>query len=269
MLYAYILLYGGGQYFRWHPKNGQDYDIYSGGFEIGKRYLMTFTYNGITYRLWKNGILLQTLNTTEGIIPDDLAVTTCTMGSLHSPASGDQNVNIKIHEFIFNETYLYDHEIQKIEAYLGNKWNINIINPYVDGIISFSPNNNLINNQVTFSTTDSIITINDSISQLLINPVLTQDNARSSTHYIINLDNWNSNITNIFIYVGTNIKYYNRSLLISATVSNDVNGYYIIVNYNWASMDPDTYYLSVRDVNSNTFDFDLRVSDPNEYLTIV
>jgi hypothetical protein len=190
------------------------------------------------------------------------------MGSFHSPAVGDNNVNIKIHEFIFNETYLYDNEIQKIEAYLGNKWNISITNPYVDDIISFSPNSNLINNQITFSTTDSVITINNSIPQLAINPVLTQNNARSSTHYIINLDNWKSTITNVFLYVGTNIKYYNRSLLISATVSNDINGYYIIVNYNWTSMAPNTYYLSVRNVNSNTFDFDLRVSDPNEYLTI-
>ena len=33
-------------------------------------------------------------------------------------------------------------------------------------------------------------------------------------------------------------------------------------------MAPNTYYLSVRNINSNTFDFDLRVSDPNEYLTI-
>jgi len=262
-LYATILLFGSGQSVRWTPQSGQYYDKYFGDFEISKRYLLTFTYDGIRYRLWRNGELVQTVNTTEGIIPDDLAVTSCKLGS-----GNDSSVNIKIHEFIFNETYLYDHEIQKIEAYLGSKWNISVTNPYTDNIVSFSPNSNLINNQITFSTIDSVITGNQSITQLLINPVLTLNNARSATHYIIDLDNWNSNITNVFLFVGTNIKYYNRSLLISATVSNDVNGYYIIVNYDWTSMAPNTYYLSVRNVNSNTFDFDLRVSDPNEYLTI-
>ena len=266
--YSQILLYGSGQYFRWMPRNGVYLDQYV-GFTQGTKYLMTFTYDGNTYRLWKNGVLVNTTTSASGAILDDLNVTTCTMGSWHAPSVGDQNVNIQIHEFIFNETFLYDCEIQKIEAYLSNKWSIsNTSNPYIDDTIVFLPNSVTENENINFSTTDNSISIDTTINNVNINPTLTSDNDRSSQYYTITFDNWNSNITSVYLYIGTNNKFYNQTLLRECSVNSDNNGYYIILDLNTNILENNTYYLSIRDINSNIFDFNLRVNDPNNYLTI-
>ena len=259
--YALGLFYGGGQYFRWQPKVGQNYDIYLGGFQQGVKYQMTFTYDGSNYRLWRNGQLYNTVSTTDGAIPNDLDVTTCTLGSWYSPDVGENSANIEIHEFIFNETYLYDNEIQKIESYLCNKWSIKntSTNPYLNNMITFNPNAITSTDSIVFTTIDNVISIPNTLTGILVNPILTL-NPDISTNYIITLDNWNSNITTVYLYGGTNSKYYDRTMLAQLSVTNDSNGYYIMVTINPL---PDDNYYSIRDVNSDVFNFDLRVSNPN------
>jgi streptogramin lyase len=263
--YAFGSLVGGGQIFRWSPVVGQNYDS-NGAFQTGNKYIVTFTYDGINYRSWINGKLITTTATANAAIPNDLDVTTCTLGSLYSPQLGYGDVNIKIHEFIFNETYLYDTEIQKIEAYLTNKWSVNntSTNPYLNTIISFSPNDNVITDTITFATTDNVINVPNTVTGILINPVLTLD-TDISANYIITLDDWNSSITTVYLYGGTNSKYYNRTMLAQLSVTYDSNGYYIIVTVNPL---PANNYYSIRDTNSSVFNFDLRVSGPNNNLNL-
>jgi hypothetical protein len=264
--YALGLFFSGGQYFRWQPVNGHYYDTYLGGLQTGVKYLLTFTYDGSNYRLWRDGNLYNTTSTLYGSIPDDLDVTTCTLGSWHSPSVGDQPVTIEIHEFIFNETYLYDDEIQKIESYLCNKWSIpnTNSNPYLNNIVIFSPNTITNADTITFNTIDDVISIPNTLTGVLVNPVLTL-NTSISTNYIITLDDWNSNITTVYLYGGTNNKYFNRTLLAQLSVTYDSNGYYIIVTVNPL---PANNYYSIRDTNSSIFNFDLRVSNPSYYLKL-
>jgi len=267
--YSTILLHSSAQYFRWAPVADLNLDTEIGNFGSGNKYLMTFTYDGNTYRLWKNGTLVNTISTLLAEIPDDLNVTTCTLGSKTSPVQGSQDVNIEIHEFIFNSTFLYDCEIQKIEAYLSNKWSINnTSNPYIDDTIIFSPNSVIGTQNINFSTTDNSISINSTLDNFAINPTLTSNNARSSQYYTIAFNNWNSSITSVYLYIGTNQKFYNQTVIRQFSVNNDINGYYIILNIKTNILQNNSYYLSIRDVNSDTFDFNLRVNDPNNYLTI-
>jgi hypothetical protein len=263
--YAIAAFHSSGQYFRWSPVTGQNYDTY-GAFQQGKKYLITFTYDGINYRSWINSTLANTIATTSGAIPDDLDVTTCSIGSWYSPLVGYQNVNIKLHELMFNETYLYDDEIQKIEAYLSNKWSITNTsnNPYLNTIISFSPNDAIVTDTITFTTTDNILSVPNTVTGIVVNPVLTL-NPSISTNYIITLDDWNSSITTVYLYGGTDSTYYDRTMLAQLSVTNDINGYYIIVTINPL---PLNNYYSIRDVNSDIFNFDLRISNPNNYISL-
>ena len=80
--------------------------------------------------------------------------------------------------------------IQKIESYLCNKWSIKNIssNPYLNSIITFTPNAVSYADSITFTTTDNVISIPNALRSLLVNPVLTL-NSSISTNYIITLDN--------------------------------------------------------------------------------
>jgi hypothetical protein len=252
-----------GQTFKWNPHNNQQYETNFNDFEKGVRYQMTFSYDGTKYRLWRNGQLFTTVDSLDGNISDNLSVN-CRLGAWLVPSAGYSDTNIEIHEFIFNETYLYDDEIQKIEAYLCNKWSINNNdNSYINNIITFSPNSYIRNDTITFKTFDDVINISNTIVNPLINPVLTLD-TNISNYHIIKLDNWNSSISNVYLYASNSNKYNDSVFLTELNVINDSNGYYIIVTINPL---PEYNYYMIRDVNSDIFSFNLRVSNPNNYQT--
>jgi len=227
------------------------------------KFLLTFSYNGNTFKVWQNGqLLLSSVNTT-GNIPNyptfDTSFDTCCIG-------GTNTSNVYIYELIYNETYLYEDEIQKIESYLCNKWGIsNFTNPYINSIVSFTPNSVLSNNSIKFSTIDNNLTTTNSMTQLLINPTITY-----TTSYRITLSNWKPSITTVYLYVGINNKYYDRTMVQSLTVTHNTGNdtYYINLNVNSTKLTNNSYYFSLRDVNSDVFGFDLRVADPNSYFTI-
>ena len=230
--------------------------------DIGK-FLLTFTCDSNTFKLWQNGQLLLDGPITNMNIPNaptfDTSFDTCCIG-------GPSNSNIYLYELIYNETYLYDDEIQKIEAYLSNKWGIsNLTNPYMNSIISFTPNSVLYNDSIEFSTTDNNLTTTNSMTQLLINCVITY-----TTSYKITLSNWNPTVTTVYLYVGINSKYYDRTMVQSLAVTHNTGDdtYYINLNVNRTYLTNNTYYFSLRDVNADIFGFDLRVADPDSYFTI-
>lgn len=227
------------------------------------KFLLTFSYDGNTFKVWQNGQLLLSSVSTTGNIPNTPtfgpSFDTCCIG-------GTNNSNLYLYELIYNETYLCDDEIQKIESYLCNKWSIfNSVNPYMNSIISFTPNSVLYNDTINFSTTDNNITKTNSMTQLLVNCVITY-----TTSYKITLSNWNPTVTTVYLYVGIISKYYDRTMVQSLAVNYNSGDdtYSINLNVNSTKLTNNTYYFSLRDVNADVFGFDLRVADPNSYFTI-
>jgi len=160
------LFYNNGQSFKWQPNHNIEFNTYFNDFKENTRYQITFTYDGLSYRIWRNGVLINNIYSNNGNIPDNLNDNVpCTMGARYVP-SIEYSDSIELHEFIFNNTNVCDDIIDNITNYLCNKWLDQPINKIVFGSSE---------NTITFQTIDEAFSITNTLIDAIIlnnnNPV--------------------------------------------------------------------------------------------------
>ncbi len=256
------------EYYRWQASLGNNYDAYIYPFILGQKYLITVTYDGTTLYIRKNGLIVGSWNTASAGIPDDLLSDFCTIGGWKYGSTTDV-ANVRIHELLFNEKYLYSNQIENIESYLANKWQIklDVTHPYSNDTNMKILTSNTVNNNINADFIQDEIALTKVITNN-ITATLENNPTLSSTHPVIIFNNWNSDISTIYAYIGTDLSYKERTYVKPLAVNfSGLYGYYAEFDV-VLEMFNNTNYLTVRDVNSDTFNFDIRVDDPNNILVL-